>query len=202
MELSKDISTKLSSLKDSNGNKIELENMDLLVSDLVSLFKEHCDKYGDQLFHDIKNIGNKAHEARVEFSDQNEKKDNIIVSTASELDAVIKSTEEATNKILDSAENIQNISSSVNDQTASKGITDNVMVIFEACNFQDITGQRIKKISSALDFIEDSVGDILKKYSFSDISNDKRDDAELMEGPQSAKNKPDQDDIDKLFDSV
>ncbi|PIR37864.1 MAG: hypothetical protein COV35_08015 [Alphaproteobacteria bacterium CG11_big_fil_rev_8_21_14_0_20_39_49] len=199
MELSKDLHSRLCSLKDKNGNNVELNEPELVVSDLITLFKKHCDKYDSQLLQDIKVIGDKAHSAKMEFND---KKDNVIESASSELDAVIESTEQATDTILDSAERIQKIILNNPKNEMSKSITDNVMIIFEACNFQDITGQRIKKISKALDFIEHSAGHILSKYSYEDINKDVRGDAHLMKGPQSNPDSPNQDDIDKLFDSV
>ena len=202
MELSKDLHSRLCNLKDKQGNNIEINEIDSVISDFIELFITHCDSYKDELFNEIKGIGNKAHEAKMQFTEPTEKKDNIIESASSELDAVIESTEEATDKILDSAENIQKIILNYPENETSKNITDNVMIIFEACNFQDITGQRIKKISKALDFIEGSVGHIINKYSYEDINKDTRSDAKLMEGPQSNGNSPNQDDIDKLFDSI
>ncbi|MDA0781051.1 MAG: protein phosphatase CheZ [Rickettsiales bacterium] len=200
MELSKDLYYKLCSLKDKNGNNVELNQVESVVSDLILLFKTHCNKYDSQLFEEIKAIGDTAHSAKMDFNDG--KKDNVIESASSELDAVIESTEQATDTILDSAENIQKIILNSPENEVSKGITDNVMIIFEACNFQDITGQRIKKISKALDFIEHSAGHILSKYSYEDINKDERGDAHLMKGPGSNQDSPNQDDIDKLFDSV
>jgi chemotaxis protein CheZ len=81
-----------------------------------------------------------------------------------ELDAVIAGTEQATQNILKSAEDIdQNantLCSLLKDgyaQGLTQDIRDLVVKIFEACNFQDLTGQRIGKVVATLKFIEDHI---------------------------------------------
>jgi len=202
MELSQSLSSKLSELKDKNGNAIEFQNIEVAVSELISVFIQFTNGNEEVLYNEIKAIEQKVEEAKKEISAPANKEDTVLACASSELDAVIESTEEATNKILDSAENIQKAISNQTTPEVSKNISDNIMVIFEACNFQDLTGQRIKKVSTALDFIHECVGHILKAYSFDDIKNDNREDSELMSGPQSDSSSPDQSDVDKLFDSI
>lgn len=202
MELSKSLSSKISQLKDKNGNIIELENPEVAVSELISIFVQYSNGQEELLYNEIKAIEQKVEEAQQEIAAPIKKEDTVLASASSELDAVIESTEEATNKILDSAESIQEAISNEASPEVTKIISDNIMVIFEACNFQDLTGQRIKKVAMALDFIHERVGHILQTYSFEDINDDKRSDAEMMTGPQSNSNTPDQSDVDKLFDSI
>lgn len=70
-----------------------------------------------------------------------------------ELDAIVKQTETATNTIMEAAEEIMAIEAadlgSYQDQVQGA-----VMRIFEACSFQDITGQRISKVVETLQYIE------------------------------------------------
>lgn len=202
MELSKNLYLKLGDLTDITGNKVQLQNIDSLVTDLLTLFSAYAKNYNIDLYREIKTIEDKIHTAKTDLTCRTNKKDTVLACANSELGAVIESTEEATNKIIDSAENIQKVVAKLSNQEVSNEVTNNVMVIFEACNFQDLTGQRIKKVTTALDFIESSVGHILEKYSFDDIKQDNRADADLMAGPQSTKNTPVQEDIDKLFDSA
>ena len=72
-----------------------------------------------------------------------------------ELDAVVESAEQATQQILSAAEDIEDaaktLSASLNreqEQSLGLDIQDNVLRIFEACNFQDLSGQRISKVLS------------------------------------------------------
>ena len=69
-----------------------------------------------------------------------------------ELGAVVGGTEEATQQILEAAEAIDEAASAMAkpqsvDQQArlSQDIQERVITIFEACNFQDLTGQRIQQ---------------------------------------------------------
>ncbi|HSK41278.1 MAG TPA: protein phosphatase CheZ [Arenibaculum sp.] len=81
-----------------------------------------------------------------------------------ELTAVVSATETATNVIMRCAEEMEEIvqelraqlpegyqSSRVND------VNELIVRIYEACNFQDLTGQRITKVVRALTFIEERV---------------------------------------------
>jgi chemotaxis protein CheZ len=78
-----------------------------------------------------------------------------------ELDAIVGGTESATETILGSAEEIDQMVSTLaarlkdeQNQALAADIQDRVVKIFEACNFQDLTGQRITKVVSTLKFIE------------------------------------------------
>jgi len=80
-----------------------------------------------------------------------------------ELDAVVGGTEGATNTILAAAESIDDAAKTLtaklsgDDQGIAGDIQDQVVAIFEACNFQDLTGQRITKVVNVLRFVEDRV---------------------------------------------
>jgi chemotaxis protein CheZ len=69
-----------------------------------------------------------------------------------ELGAVVGGTEQATQQILEAAEAIDNAASALAKNTSpdqqkilSEEISERVVSIFEACNFQDLTGQRISR---------------------------------------------------------
>ncbi len=81
-----------------------------------------------------------------------------------ELDAVVGGTEQATQQILAAAEEIDetanNLSALVKrgpEQALAQDIRDQVLRIFEACNFQDLAGQRITKVLTTLKFVDDHV---------------------------------------------
>src|SRR5690606_17059502 len=74
-------------------------------------------------------------------------KSKHIPSATDELNAIVDATEEATNAIMTACEAIQN---HVEGKDVQQPVVDEVMKIFEACSFQDITGQRISKVVKAL----------------------------------------------------
>jgi chemotaxis protein CheZ len=134
-----------------------------------------------------------------------------------ELGAVVGGTEEATQQILEAAEAIDQAASALTkvnspDQQAqlSEDIQDRVVAIFEACNFQDLTGQRISKVMTTMKFIEHHINVMMEIWGGVDaikahappIIDDRVGDARLLNGPRA----PDedghasQDDIDALFD--
>ncbi len=87
---------------------------------------------------------------------------NRIMAATGELDVIVSATERATSDILTSAEQIQDIATTlreagVADETCDE-IDNHVINIFTACSFQDITGQRTTKVVNVLRYLEQRVG--------------------------------------------
>lgn len=83
---------------------------------------------------------------------------------AGELGAVVLDTEGATHNILAAAERIEILAGVIQSETTAQGmkrrageIAGVVMTIYEACNFQDLTGQRITRVCETLTFVEGRV---------------------------------------------
>jgi|tagenome__1003787_1003787.scaffolds.fasta_scaffold20894561_2 chemotaxis protein CheZ len=81
-----------------------------------------------------------------------------------ELNAVIGGTETATHRILQAGEEIEEAAKTlaaaiknVQNQHLARDILDQVTNIFEACNFQDLAGQRVTKVAATLKFIEEHI---------------------------------------------
>ncbi len=72
-----------------------------------------------------------------------------------ELEAVVMATESAANIILEAAEAIQDwISGGPRDASGLEDLAAKVNAIFEACSFQDVTGQRIRRAIQHLQQVE------------------------------------------------
>lgn len=141
-----------------------------------------------------------------------------IRSVTDELDEVVAGTEGATETILDAAEVIDSNASALAatlsgvDAGQALEVQEQVIRIFEACNFQDITGQRITKVVNALRFIEERVESMLSIWgagSFEGVEaadDGSKDDVPegraLANGPSmpEADDRSSQSDIDALFD--
>ncbi len=120
-----------------------------------------------------------------------------------ELDAVISATEDATNKIMTCAEEISGIAAEIGGEQAAK-LDDISVRLFEACSFQDITGQRIIKVVRALKVIDDHLGKLLGTLGETKPVADSAKtgtDRDLMNGPQLPGNATSQDEIDALLSS-
>ena len=134
-----------------------------------------------------------------------------------ELDHVVGGTETATETILSAAESIDGkihgfVSSlpAGYDDTAALEIQEHTTAIMEACNFQDLTGQRITKVVKALRFIEERVTamrSIWGEQAFEGIEikkpeSDETEPGTFLHGParEGAEGQASQADIDALFD--
>jgi chemotaxis protein CheZ len=134
-----------------------------------------------------------------------------------ELGAVVGGTEQATQQILEATEAIDQAASAMAKVTSpdqhkilSEEIQERVVSIFEACNFQDLTGQRINKVMTTMKFIENHITvmmdiwggvDAIKAHAPA-IVDTRADDAKLLNGPKldGDVGHASQDDIDALFD--
>jgi chemotaxis protein CheZ len=133
-----------------------------------------------------------------------------------ELDAIVGGTESATEHILNAAEEIDQITNTLSalvktdqEHNLTRDILEKVVQIFESCNFQDLTGQRISKVVATLKFIEDHIVKMMDIWggleALKDFTPDaiaERDgDAKLLNGPKLAEDAghASQDDIDALF---
>jgi chemotaxis protein CheZ len=133
-----------------------------------------------------------------------------------ELDAIVGGTEQATETILAAAEFIDQTANTLGaglksepDQALASDIQDHVVRIFEACNFQDLTGQRITKVVATLKFIETHIVRMIEIWggldAFKDIAPEviaeREGDKKLLNGPklEDETGHASQDDIDALF---
>jgi len=136
-------------------------------------------------------------------------------SATDELDAIVGSTEEATNGILQAMESLESLVGEMSPEIGEK-VTEAVTLVYESCNFQDITGQRITKVVRALKHIESKVdalvgafGEDIAKYKSAHPQQaetakkepDPMSDTALLNGPQLPDNASKQDDIDALLAS-
>jgi chemotaxis protein CheZ len=134
-----------------------------------------------------------------------------------ELGAVVGGTEQATQQILEAAESIDQAASALSkvnspeqQRILAEEIQERVISIFEACNFQDLTGQRITKVMATMRFIEQHIYTMMEIWGGVDAIRmhappivDKREgDARLLNGPRldGDVGHASQDDIDALFD--
>jgi len=196
--------------KDQKGDISLVEIMslaELMVGSMQTFFKE-LDTSIYKEFRELADyIGTAKNEiGRLQAGDLS---DNYIPSAGEELDAIVAATENATNSIMEAAENIMEADPS--DSEAYQGVVnDAVMEIFEACSFQDITGQRITKIVETLQHIDDRVSRFASALGASDVGGhfdqeeserEQRKQNLLLNGPQGVDEAVSQDDIDALLGS-
>ena len=135
------------------------------------------------------------------------------VRVTRELDAVAESAERATQQILGAAEAIEDAAKTLSaslkreqEQSLALDIQDNVLRIFEACNFQDLTGQRIAKVLTTLKFVEDRVAHMIEIWGGIEAFRSYAAEAtldrnSLLHGPklEGDEGHVSQDDVDAMF---
>jgi chemotaxis protein CheZ len=131
--------------------------------------------------------------------------DHDIPFATDELDAIVEHTAHATHAILESCEMLDEVASAVSGEYAAK-LQVATTKIYEACSFQDITGQRITKVVTTLKTIEGKVAHIISAFgppvaATRGETDHVLTDADLLNGPQLPAHAMDQSDIDKLLAS-
>lgn len=142
-----------------------------------------------------------------------EGEDDRLDTLSGELDAIVSATESATETILSLAEKIDRIAEQMRVQARdehvrqlAEEVSECVTQVFEASNFQDLTGQRISKVVSTLKFVDERVERMVAIWGRESLAGLRNadaaaiDDSRLLSGPQQAGAGISQDDIDKLFD--
>ena len=179
-----------------------------VVKEVVSSLTGDVSASDLKFYAELEDLAAYIRHAKQEIADIQPKEISVshIPNATDELDAVVGATEDATNKIMDVCDTMNELApkcpQEVNDELVACTTR-----IFEACNFQDITGQRITKVVQTLKYIDKKVEALLEALG-EEIGRDKKDgdeqsaaeaEAALLNGPQLPQNAIDQDEIDKLM---
>lgn len=181
---------------------VEVLSLSHQMADAMTAFFGSLDK---SIIGEFKYLADFIQKARDEISglQANDIKDTRIPGASVELDAVVRDTEKATESIMAEAEGL--MAKEPTDLAAYKADVDAAMMrIFEACSFQDLTGQRVTKVISTLRHIEERVTKFASALGVTDAaaqeSNEEARKRELLlNGPAMNGPATSQDDIDALF---
>lgn len=179
-------------------NTESMHDLRLLRKELVGMFG-HIQRIRKELA-SIQKPGKPGEDHFAEMTDQ--------------LDAIVEATESATNTIMNSVEDIETEVGKLRASTADPAaraaydrIGEKTSAVFEACSFQDITGQRVTKVVHSLKFIEERVNALIRMWGRDELAkvvveiNEGQDpDRRLLNGPQRQGKGVSQADVDKMFD--
>lgn len=187
---------------------MEREKVVKLINSVIAKVEHVEDISREQIFHELKGLKSIIDQARAELKSANvgDIKGTHIPNATDELDAIVKSTEGATMAIFSACEEIERVLPGL-DEAHRNGVQEGVTKIYEACSFQDLTGQRIGKVvrsireidvkvTSILNVLHERMGDV---DTTSTTGDTRTGDAALMNGPQLPGQAISQDDIDKLL---
>ncbi|RMD65196.1 MAG: chemotaxis protein CheZ [Alphaproteobacteria bacterium] len=193
-----------------------------IVESVMASVHGDSDSINVKLHEEITALAAYIQQAKAEISSigADEIKHKFIPDAAEELSAVVTAAETATHEIFEAIETVEALSETVAPEAANV-IAEAATRIYEACAFQDITGQRISKVVKMLERVEHKVGAMLAAFGEgvmppgdqagpackpapasapAEPAAPNKDD-ELMNGPQLPENAMSQDEIDALLAS-
>lgn len=168
---------------------------------------EAAPAFGLSSIHDI--IGRQRRELAALIGDRHERR---LARARDELGAAVASTDKAAQSVLGFAEHIDESARSLvatlkgeYERGLAHDIQDNVVRIYEACNFQDLAGQRIGKVMAMLETIERQIAGMLAQCDRASPlpAGAAKFDGGLINGPKldGDKGHADQREIDAIFSS-
>jgi chemotaxis protein CheZ len=197
-------------LPEADFRPIDRDEIEKVVQGVVATLRGEMTAAELSLYAELEGLSRFIRHAKAEIAAlrPDEIQDKHLPTAADELDAIVGSTEQATHVILDSVEKIEKASADLKGEPKD-AIGNAITNIYEACNFQDITGQRINKVVRTLKQIEDKVAGLVKAFgdeieraaSIAQAPAGEDTDKALLNGPQLPGNANSQADIDALFGS-
>jgi chemotaxis protein CheZ len=128
-----------------------------------------------------------------------------------ELDSIVQATEGATSDILAAAEQVQEIAWTLREQGLEPEICDvldsKATDVYTACSFQDLTGQRTRKVIQVLRYLEGRINAMIKIWGLggamaaeaAENEQVRHGEAALLNGPALPGHGLDQGDIDMVM---
>ena len=199
----------LDELKAARGDQVSIDEVGEVVSSIMNTLQGDMSALDLHIYRELDGLAEYINAAKADIAAvrSDDIRNKHLPDATDELDAIVRHTEEATGTILDAAEAIDAEAGKLECQA----IKDQVMLIFEACGFQDLTGQRISKIVTTLHHIEERIAKITAIFDehFQSIApavdedaDNQSEDDRLKNGPQLPENANDQSDIDALLASL
>jgi chemotaxis protein CheZ len=124
-----------------------------------------------------------------------------IPTAVDKLDAVMQVTECAANQIMDACSALEAVGRDAGGEVA-QAINAAVAIIYEACSFQDLTGQRIVNVADTLGLIEGKLADLalmVGMFANEVVEATSTGGGELLAGPQRPEHAIDQATVDRLI---
>ncbi|MDA0230937.1 MAG: chemotaxis protein CheZ [Proteobacteria bacterium] len=162
----------------------------------------------DSLYQEVWGLARDIVQARAQIAELRPgalKRDNL-PRAIEEMHEIVKTTEVASNAIMESAEAITDAMPEQIDEEFREIVQKSCQRIFESCAFQDLTGQRISKVMLTLRLIEEHLetlqGLLGAEFDDPEANATPEGDADLLAGPALEGEGISQDDVDKMFDSM
>ena len=205
-KLSKKLEQLVNLLREDQKQPVSIRDIASITEVLVAVVHRYFSILDTSIYRELQSVSAQITDTRSEIARVRPKDmKSRIPAAGDQLDAIVRHTEEATNTIMEAAEEI--MSADAADIEAYKATVDGACLrIFEACSFQDITGQRVSKVVTTLGDIEERVGALLEVLGseFEDSGTAAeplpQGDEALLSGPALEGEGIDQNEVDALLD--
>lgn len=199
----------VSLLKDEQAKDVSLIDVMQFAEVMANSLHSFFETLDASLYKEFRDIASFIADMRSEIGklQANDLRTSRIPRAGEELDAIVESTEQATHQIMESAETIMGADPDDHDSYVET-VNEHIMKIFEACSFQDLTGQRISRVVETLTLIEDRVGrfaEAIGPVGDEDRTNEEESEREkrrrelLLHGPQNKGDAIEQNAVDALL---
>ncbi|MDA1099169.1 MAG: protein phosphatase CheZ [Proteobacteria bacterium] len=205
-EISIGIEQLVDHLRANQSTSVNLGDIAGVTEVLLATMRRYFNSVDTTLYTEFRDLSEYIQRARSEISElrPNDLKQEKIPRAGLELEAIVAATENATGAIMDAAEEIMSADPAAEE--FGDTLNDACMRIFEACSFQDITGQRITKVVATLTYIEERLHGLQDAWGpdIADAEGDVADqdaapDSDLLNGPALAGEGIQQNQVDDLL---
>ena len=147
------------------GRSINIDDVNEIVSSLMATLTRQATDAEREMYDQLDQLSAYIQHAKQEIATlrPDDIRAEYIPNATDELDAIVDATAGATNEILDAMEVLEEMMGDVPPEIASK-LTDVTTRVYEACSFQDITGQRTTKVINALKHIEEKIEALVNAF--------------------------------------
>ena len=147
------------------GRSINIDDVNGIISSLMATLTRQATDAEREMYDQLDQLSAYIRHAKQEIATlrPDDIRAEYIPNATDELDAIVDATAGATNEILDAMEVLEEMADNVAPDIAAK-LTDVTTRVYEACSFQDITGQRTTKVIDALKHIEEKIEALVNAF--------------------------------------
>ncbi|MCH8835651.1 MAG: protein phosphatase CheZ [Proteobacteria bacterium] len=205
---------RLEELESKHGDTVRIADIAEVVESMMATLKGDVVGADLAIYAELESLARYIQTAKTEIARlrPDQVKEQYLPAAADQLDAIVEATAEATHTIMDATETIEGVMENLDGENSQK-LMDATTRIYEACGFQDITGQRITKVVNTLKDIEERIdalvaafGSEIEKVKAEQTEAEEKEekkasDEELVHGPQLPEDAKSQAEVDALLAS-
>ena len=205
---------RLEELESKHGDTVRIADIAEVVESMMATLKGDVVGADLAIYAELESLARYIQTAKTEIARlrPDQVKEQYLPAAADQLDAIVEATAEATHTIMDATEIIEGVMENLDGENSQK-LMDATTRIYEACEFQDITGQRITKVVNTLKDIEERIDALVAAFGSeiekvkaeqpeAEEKEEKKDsDEKLVHGPQLPEDAKSQAEVDALLAS-